>query len=148
MFNTAYAALCPLVLTIFLYPVNFANGQGVLQVEPFDGLSQFRKLTPGHSTLTPQQVSALQSAGIHDDQSLEWRLPREVIPTEYRVKIAPNIDQGQEALVGEQWYTPGEVEITLMTLKESRNIVMHSKNITINSLKVRLIHFLVEPACS
>lgn len=119
------------------------QGQGVLQIDPQDGFSQLRKSNTGPSLplINQQQASALVDTGIQDDQTLEWRLPREVLPVEYRVKIAPNIDEGQEDIIGERWFAPGEVDITVQAQRATRNIVLHSKVASIHSLKVEISYY-------
>ncbi len=131
--------VCAVLLAVCQY--GQVQGQGVLQVDPQDGFSQLRKSNtrPSLPLINQQQaaaISALEDVGIQDDQTLEWRLPREVLPVDYRVKIAPNIDDGQEDIIGERWYAPGEVDITVQAQRATLNIVMHSKVATIHSLKV------------
>ncbi|ODN03176.1 Aminopeptidase N [Orchesella cincta] len=124
------------LLAVLSNQKTFVQGQGALQIEPSDGLSQLRRNKDAVSVVdtSSKVVPTKKHVGPMDDQTLAWRLPREVLPTVYRVGIAPVIDAGQP--VAEQWYVPGLVEISVTAQRATNNIVMHSKNITIHSINV------------
>ncbi|CAL8118838.1 unnamed protein product [Orchesella dallaii] len=125
------------LLAVLSHQKTFVKGQGSLQIDPADGFAQLRnsKNPASVSNADPKPVSNKKHVGPMDDQTLEWRLPREVIPTEYRVSISPVIDEGQTE-VAEQWFVPGTSEISVTAQRTTSNIVMHSKNITIHSTTV------------
>jgi len=126
------------LLVVLLNQTTFVKAQGALQIEPSEGFFQSRK-NKDADLLKPNQVTtgAKKHVGPLDDQTLAWRLPREVLPSEYRVRIAPVIDAGQTG-VAEQWFAPGDVNITVTAQRVTSNIVLHSSNITINSLTVSI----------
>lgn len=139
-------------LLVFFLQHEFVKGQGTLQIDqnPPDeqiGGPRFRgeSSVSKSAALSSEQIAKLKSqpeSEIQDDQSLEWRLPREVIPSSYKVKITPIIDPEEEEVLGEQWFVPGQVEITVQAQRSTNNIVLHSKNISIHNVKVRsIIHF-------
>jgi len=73
-----------------------------------------------------------------NDVTLEWRLPRTIVPSHYEVEISPIIDEAVEDLGG-QWDIPGKVVITVKAIESTQTIVLHSyKDVTIEEEKTEV----------
>lgn len=65
-----------------------------------------------------------------------YRLLKTVNPEKYQLTISPILEKGFESTIGEQWYAPGSVVITVTAVKATKTITLHAKNITIHNVTV------------
>ncbi|OXA59352.1 Aminopeptidase N [Folsomia candida] len=122
------------VILIITANIGIIRGQTGLQVDfesgyplPADGIDK------GSSSIL--QSSAV---GPLDDQTLEWRLPRDIMPEEYDLTITPILDEDVPGLGG-PFTAPGEVTIALNVLKDTDKITLHLAStafITLTSYEV------------
>ncbi len=71
-----------------------------------------------------QQLSTQSAVGPQDDQSLGWRLPRDVMPEEYDLILTPILNENVPGL-GNEFTAPGEVTIAINVFRATNQITMH-----------------------
>jgi hypothetical protein len=123
----AYAALAFLA---FFQLLGLIHGQGGLQIEFETGFPLAKDPVPRDSK--ESRVTTL------NDESLEWRLPTSVRPTEYEVTVTPIITENSP--LGQLWDVPGSVTIHAKAVVPTNEIVLHSKDIDINMTSIQ-VHY-------
>lgn len=71
-----------------------------------------------------------------DNDPNNLRLPLEVIPYHYYLRINPILEQGME--LGKQWTAPGNVKILVKAAKPERTITLHSVELNITNVQVSI----------
>lgn len=65
-----------------------------------------------------------------------YRLKKSVLPEKYFLTITPVLEAGYEDSLGEQWFAPGNVVISVTAVKAVKSITLHAKNLTIHNVTV------------
>lgn len=95
-----------------------------------------------HNSIIDKQLErTTRSLDEHSNESKDTiksnRLIKTVIPDKYFLTITPILEPGFEKSVGEQWFAPGRVSISVRAIDSTESITLHSKNITIHNVTVR-----------